>query len=193
VLIPGTISTPADMGFFRAPGWDVDLAAHHRRGWKILVVCGGYQMLGYRIDDPDGIDGASTCIDGLGLLNISTRMKQDKTVRRTQALCPSLNCTARGYEIHAGDTTGIDVEERPFFQVEERNLGAISPDGSVMGGYVHGMFEDDRFRASFLATFRSGEHREMQYAHRVDEALDVLAETMEHHLDVEALWESMST
>ena len=192
VLIPGTKSTTADMAFFRAQGWDIDLAAHHRRGGRILGICGGYQMLGNRIDDPDGVDGAPTCIDGLGLLNISTHMIHDKTVRRTQALCPSLGCTARGYEIHAGDTTGIDVEERPFFQVEERNLGAMSPDGGVMGGYVHGMFEDDRFRASFLATFRSGEHREMQYAHRVDEALDVLAEAMEHHLDVEALWESMS-
>ena len=87
---------------------------------------------------------------------------------------------------------GVDVEERPFFQVDGRNIGATSPDGSVMGGYVHGMFEDDTFRASFLAPFRSGEHREMHYGNRVTEALDDLAEAMEQHLDVEALWESMS-
>ncbi|MBT4888736.1 MAG: cobyric acid synthase [Rhodospirillales bacterium] len=192
VLIPGTKSTTADMAFFRAQGWDIDLAAHHRRGGRILGICGGYQMLGSKIDDPDGVDGPAQCMDGLGMLNIATLMTPDKTVRRTQAQCPTLGCSATGYEIHVGDTTGVDVEERPFFQVDGRNIGATSPDGSVMGGYVHGMFEDDTFRASFLAPFRSGEHREMHYGNRVTEALDDLAEAMEQHLDVEALWESMS-
>lgn len=193
VLIPGTKSTTGDMAFFRQQGWDIDIKAHHRRGGRVLGICGGYQMLGNRIEDPDGIDGAPSTIDGLGLLDITTIMVPEKTVQQTEAHCPPLNCSARGYEIHVGITTGPDVEARPFLQIEDRNLGAMSADGSVMGGYMHGLFEDDQFRASFLAPFRSGEHRQTQYGHVVDQALNQLADAMEQHLNVEAMWQSMSS
>ncbi|MBL6945598.1 MAG: cobyric acid synthase [Rhodospirillales bacterium] len=192
VLLPGTKSTTGDMAFFRAQGWDIDLAAHHRRGGRVLGICGGYQMLGRHIADPDGVDGAPASMEGLGLLDISTVMNSDKTVRRTKVTCPPLDCTAHGYEIHVGTTTGNDATARPFLKVEDRILGAVSADGLVMGGYVHGMFEDDTFRAAFLAPLRSGAHRENQYGHKVNEALDDLADAMERHLNVEGLWNSMS-
>jgi adenosylcobyric acid synthase len=193
VLIPGTKSTTADMAFLRAQGWDIDLLAHHRRGGHVLGICGGYQMLGQQIDDPDGVDGTPMSIEGLGLLDVSTTMHPEKTVQQTTARCPALDCTATGYEIHVGLTVGPDVDKRPFLQVGERKPGACSPDGTVVGGYMHGLFEDDVFRARYLAQFRSGEHRHSRYSHRVDEALDVLAAAMEKHLDVDGIWQAMSS
>ncbi len=74
VLIPGSKSTIADLTYFRAQGWDIDLRAHHRRGGRILGLCGGYQMLGQDIRDPDGIESRQRSVEGLGLLDISTEM-----------------------------------------------------------------------------------------------------------------------
>jgi adenosylcobyric acid synthase len=193
VLIPGTKSTTADMGFMREQGWDIDLLAHNRRGGHVLGICGGYQMLGHRIDDPDGVDGAPMSIDGLGLLDVSTTMKPGKTVQQTTAHCPTFDCSATGYEIHVGLTVGPDVEQRPFLQVDGRRPGACSADGTVAGGYMHGLFSDDLFRARYLAPFRGGVQNQTRYGHRVDEALDVLAEAMERHLDIDALHKAMSS
>ncbi len=192
VLIPGTKSTTADMAFFKQQGWDIDLWAHHRRGGHVLGICGGYQMLGHCIADPDGVDGAAQTIDGLRLLDVSTVMNDDKTVQQTEAYCPSLDCTATGYEIHVGITTGVDADARPFLVSGERAIGAMSSDGSIMGGYVHGMFADDHFRTQFLAPYRRGEQNTVHYKNRIDAALNDLADAMEKHLAIDALAESMS-
>lgn len=82
VLIPGSKSTIADLAHFRAQGWDIDLQAHVRRGGHVLGVCGGYQMLGRTIADPDGIEGAPGEVAGLGLLDVSTVMKPEKQIGR---------------------------------------------------------------------------------------------------------------
>jgi adenosylcobyric acid synthase len=181
------------MKFFRDQGWDIDLLAHHRRGGHVLGICGGYQMLGRHIDDPDGVDGAAGSVEGLGLLDVRTVMQSGKTVRQTRAYCPPLDCSATGYEIHVGTTNGADEQERPFLQIDGRNAGACSPDGIVAGGYMHGLFDDDDFRARYLAPFRSGQLQLNRYGHRVDKALDALADAMEEHLDIDALWQAMST
>ena len=181
VVIPGTKSTRGDLDFLRAQGWDIDLAAHIRRGGHVLGLCGGYQMLGQVIRDPDGADGAPGDSVGLGLLEVATDMAADK--RLTRVTGTALGQPISGYEIHMGRTTGPDCA-RPFAHIPEAD-GAISRDGRVMGTYLHGLFTDDGFRAAYLA--RLGAAAQGSYGSVVDDTLDELARHMETHLDVGAI------
>ncbi|WP_282603603.1 cobyric acid synthase [Paracoccus sp. PARArs4] len=181
VILPGSKSTIGDLAFLRAQGWDIDLAAHHRRGGHVLGICGGYQMLGRSIDDPHGTDGRAGQVPGLGLLDVHTVMSRDKRV--TPASGRALGQDVTGYEIHMGRSAGPDCA-RPFAHLPEPD-GAIAADGRVMGSYLHGLFSDDGFRAEFLR--RLGAPSQPGYEAGVDAALDDLAAHMERHLDVDGI------
>ncbi len=187
VLIPGSKSTIADLALFRANGWDIDLAAHLRRGGHVLGICGGYQMLGTEISDPDGIEGDSLTVAGLGLLEVSTVMKPEKRLSLTAASYQTNGASVpvSGYEIHIGETKGRDCE-RSWLTVEGRPKGAASADGKVRGCYIHGLFGSDEFRAAILSelgvTASPLSHRQS-----VEKTLDGLANHLEAHLDVDAL------
>lgn len=186
VILPGSKSTRGDLAFLRAQGWDIDLAAHHRRGGQILGICGGYQMLGTSIRDPDGIEGAPGSLDGLGLLDVVTEMVADKTLTRVEAHHEGTGCTFSGYEIHIGRTSGADCD-RPFARIEDRFDGAIGADGLVQGSYLHGMFSDDGFRRAYLAGF-GGAASGVRYYAVVDQVLDDLAAHLDIHIDLDGLF-----
>lgn len=188
VIIPGSKATIADLDFFKAQGWDIDLAYHLRTGGKVLGICGGYQMLGKSINDPEGIEGAKTEASGLGYLDVSTVLETEKTVRQTIAYSSKLDCETNGYEIHIGVTTGPDTS-RPFLSKEGSALGAGSQDGNIEGVYLHGLFNDDNFRMKYLSQFRTNEGRRTNFLSQVNAALDILAERMEEHLDIEKILE----
>lgn len=181
VIVPGTKSTLGDLAFLRAQGWDIDLLAHHRRGGHVLGLCGGYQMLGRAISDPTGADGQAGQVAGLGLLDVVTEMSQTK--RLVQVRGHALGQPVSGYEIHMGRSHGPDCA-RPFAHVPGPD-GAVSPDGRVMGSYLHGLFSDDAFRAACLA--RLGAASQPGFEAGVEAALDDLADHLETHLDVTAL------
>ncbi|WP_375257125.1 cobyric acid synthase [Citreimonas sp.] len=185
VIIPGSKSTRGDLAFLRAQGWDIDLAAHHRRGGRILGLCGGYQMLGRMVADPEGIEGAAGETPGLGLLDIETVMGGDKSLREVAAHHAGLDRPLRGYEIHIGRSEGPD-RARPFATVDGTPEGAVSRDGRVVGSYLHGMFADDGFRAAWLAQL-GATASDLRYDDGVEAALDALADHLEAHLDVEGL------
>ena len=184
VILPGSKSTRGDLAFLRAQGWDVDLAAHLRRGGHVLGICGGYQMLGQSVADPDGIEGAPGRDAGLGLLQIDTVMTGDKRLTETRATHAATGLPFDGYEIHIGRSDGPDLA-RPFAHVESRPEGATSADGRVTGSYLHGMFRDDAFRTAWLAGF--GVSASGRYDATVETVLDALADHMEAHLDVPGL------
>jgi adenosylcobyric acid synthase len=185
ILIPGTKSTRADLGFFRAQGWEVDLRAALRRGARVLGLCGGYQMLGQTIADPEGLEGAPGTDAGLGLLAVDTTMSPDKRVTQVAAHHPASGTDLRGYEIHLGRTDGPD-RARPLFTVAGQPEGAISGDGRVMGSYLHGMFAGDAFRAAFLRGL-GGQAGGLAYDAGVDATLDALADHLQAHSDWQAL------
>ncbi|WP_370231137.1 cobyric acid synthase [Salipiger bermudensis] len=184
VILPGSKSTRGDLAFLRAQGWDVDLAAHVRRGGHVLGICGGYQMLGRSVADPDGIEGPPGTTPGLGLLEIDTVMTGDKRLTETRATHAATGREFRGYEIHIGRSDGPD-RARPFAHVAGEPEGAASPDGRIAGSYLHGMFRDAAFRAAWLAGF--GVHSAGRYDSTVEAVLDGLADHMEAHLDVTGL------
>lgn len=185
VILPGSKSTLADLAFLRDQGWDIDLLAHVRRGGRVLGLCGGFQMLGRRIADPDGLDGAPGAAAGLGLLDVETRMTGDKTLRPVTGRLAGGGAFA-GYEIHRGQTTGPGLD-RPFlFDADGAPGGAVSADGRVAGVYVHGLFDREAARTALLRPFGVQTGGGDQADH-VDQALDALAAALEHSLDLAAL------
>ncbi|EYD71189.1 cobyric acid synthase [Limimaricola hongkongensis] len=185
VLIPGTKSTIADLAAFRAAGWDIDLAAHARRGGRIMGICGGYQMLGRSIADPEGIEGPPGTVEGLGLLDVETVMRPEKRLGLVQGRLRDGGGTVTGYEIHIGQTEGPDHAARAWIEIDGKAEGAASPDGRVRGCYLHGLFSDDGFRARFLAEL--GGRSQPGYEDGVDAVLDALAAHLERHLDIDRL------
>ncbi|MCX7303270.1 MAG: cobyric acid synthase [Hyphomicrobiales bacterium] len=186
VVIPGSKSTIADLVDFRRNGWDSDLAAHRRRGGHIVGICGGYQMLGRVVRDPDGIEGSVAETPGLGLLDVETLMEPEKTVRNVSARSVAFDTPLSGYEIHLGRTTGPDCL-RPSAVIDGVEDGATSTDGKVFGTYMHGLFGADAFRQKFLESLgvKGGA---IDYRAEVERALDELAAHLEKHLDCDAIF-----
>jgi adenosylcobyric acid synthase len=185
VILPGSKSTRSDLDFLRKQGWDIDLLAHLRRGGHVLGLCGGYQMLGKSLADPDGIEGSPGETPGLGLLDVRTIMTPEKSLTRVAAEHAETKQPIEAYEIHIGRTEGA-ARVRPFAFVDGAPEGAISADGRVQGSYLHGLFASDAFRSAYLARLGVIATNE-SYGARVASALDALAAHIERHLDVEGL------
>jgi len=185
ILLPGSKSTIADLAALRAEGWDIDIAAHLRRGGHVIGLCGGYQMLGTWIEDPEGIEGPAGRTAGLGFLDVATTMRPGKRVTRAQGRYGATGAALTGYEIHIGETRGPDCA-RGWIETEGGSEGAASADGRVTGCYWHGLFASDGFRADWLARI-GGQGAGLHYEAGVDAALDGLARHVAAHLDLDAL------
>jgi adenosylcobyric acid synthase len=183
-ILPGSKATLADLAFLRREGWDIDLLAHHRQGRHILGLCGGYQMLGRRIADPDGTEGEPGEAAGLGLLDIETVLGGDKRLVETSGSEIASGAPVRGYEMHLGVTTGPGLA-RPMLQLDSGSDGAVGADGRVAGCYLHGLFASDPFRHAFLA--RLGAEGIAHYEAAIEQTLDALADHLERSLDLDAL------
>ncbi|QDL92013.1 cobyric acid synthase [Paroceanicella profunda] len=185
IILPGSKSTAGDLAFLRAQGWDVDIAAHLRRGGHVLGICGGYQMLGRVIRDPGGIEGPPGDMPGLGLLDVETVMHPKKRLAQVRGRHLASGAALTGYEIHIGDTQGPDLS-RPWLEIGGRAEGAMSADGRVSGAYLHGIFASDAFRAAWIAGL-GGQAGTLAYSAEIDATLDRLAAHLETHCDVAGL------
>jgi adenosylcobyric acid synthase len=186
VVIPGSKSTIGDLLHLREQGWHHDLAAHVRRGGHVVGICGGFQMLGRVVRDPQGIEGGVRETEGLGLLDVETVMEPEKTVRTSNARSTVFDLPLEGYEIHLGRTTGPDCR-RPATIINNVPDGAISADGKVFGTYIHGLFGADAFRARFLESLGVAGGG-IDYRANVEAALDDIAAALETHLNCDALF-----
>ncbi|MDR3517723.1 MAG: cobyric acid synthase [Azospirillaceae bacterium] len=186
VLLPGSKSTLGDLRFFRDQGWDIDLAAHCRRGGRVVGLCAGFQMLGRQIHDPEGSDGAPGSAAGLGLLDLETMMTATKTLAPVTGTERGTGAAVRGYEMHVGRIDGPALA-RPWFDLAGRAEGAVSPDGRIFGSQIHGLFAADDFRHGFLALLRGAARPGIAFEAMVDAALDGLAVHLETHLDLDRL------
>jgi len=182
VILPGSKATASDLAFLRGQGWDVDLFAHRRRGGRVLGLCGGYQMLGQVLADPDGIEGAVGAVPGLGLLDVETVLGREKRLALVDGVHVGSGAAVAGYEIHLGVTNGPDCA-RPFARIGGRDEGAVSADGRVAGSYMHGLFAADGFRRDWLAGL-GVTGADTGYEAGVEATLDALADHLEAQLDV---------
>ncbi|MGA0534002.1 cobyric acid synthase [Hansschlegelia sp. KR7-227] len=184
VILPGSKATIADLAALRAGGLHHDLAVHVRRGGRVFGICGGYQMLGRRIDDPLGVEGPAGGVEGLGLLDVATTLTGEKALRAVRGRAEGARFA--GYEMHVGETGGPDAD-RPFAVFDDgRADGASSADGRIAGAYVHGLYAADAQRAALLASLGAA-CGGFDYEARVEAALDALAAHLAAHLDLDRI------
>jgi adenosylcobyric acid synthase len=186
ILLIGSKTTIGDLATFHNEGWDIDLAAHARRGGHVFGLCGGYQMLGKKIADPLGLEGPPGDVPGLGLLDIETEMVGEKILAPVSGTAVADGTPFTGYEIHCGRTSGADCA-RPLLRFADgRCDGAVSADGRIAGCYVHGFFGGDTQRRAFLARLGAAPS-DVSYFGRVEQALDAVAAHLEAHVDLDLL------
>jgi adenosylcobyric acid synthase len=185
VVLLGAKATIADLAALREAGFHIDISAHVRRGGSVLGLCGGYQMLGRAIHDPRGLEGPAGTAEGLGLLNVETTLVADKRLEPAHGTTGD-GIPFSGYEMHMGVTEGPDRARSFACLADGSSEGAISPDGRVIGTYVHGLFVDDQQRSAWLTRFAAG-RTTIRYDALVDETLDRLAAHLAAHIDLDLL------
>ena len=189
IVVPGSKSTIADFRTLREVGWDIDIAAHVRRGGHVLGICGGYQMLGLSIADPHGIEGRAESVPGLSLLQVDTVIAGEKALAEVSGMTVTDAAPVKGYEMHMGVSTGPDTA-RPLVRFSDgRTDGAVSADGRVAGTYLHGLFADDAQRRAWIERLGGTPSRHSHDAD-VQRTLDALAAHLETHIDVDRLLRS---
>ena len=186
VVLPGSKATVGDMRFLRLQGWEVDIRAHLRRGGWLLGLCGGYQMLGRTIRDPQGMEGEPGEEPGLGVLDLDTELTGAKQLAQASGTERLTGQPVRGYEMHMGTTVG-PARSAPMLDLGGRPDGAVSADGKVMGCYLHGLFASDGFRAAFLERLGGRATSGLAWEREMDSTLDALAEHLESSLDLDAI------
>ncbi len=188
IILPGSKSTRADLDYLRSQGWDKEIARHLRFGGKVMGICGGYQMLGNLIDDPEGIEGPSGSSNGLGYLNLTTRMTNDKTLTRVQGtlnLCGK-QATVKGYEIHAGVS---EIQGESIITLENGQLdGLVSDCGQILGTYLHGVFDDPAAFSLFCHWMGADNIAKVDHHANQERAINRIADAIEEHLNLELLW-----
>ena len=186
VLLPGSKSSRTDLSFLIEQGWHHDLTVLLRHGRKVIGLCGGFQMLGNAIHDPDGIEGEKGTSSGLGLLDIETTLTPHKTLTHSSGLETSTGAKVSGYEIHLGTSDGVD-SARPMIKCDDgREDGASDQSGQVAGCYMHGIFASDTFRAAWL-TRHGHKPSDMVFEAEIDSTLDSLAKHISDHIDLDRL------
>jgi len=185
VILPGSKTTIAGLNALRDAGFDIDIAAHVRRGGTVIGLCGGYQMLGRSVADPDGIEGPAGAVAGLGLLDVETVLSGEKRLVETRGTTTD-GMPFKGYEMHMGVTEGPD-RARPFASMTDGSAeGSVSKNGRVIGTYIHGLFADDRQRGAWLERLGAGSTT-VAYDELVESTLDKLAKHLAAFVDLDRL------
>ncbi|MEB2869302.1 cobyric acid synthase [Pseudomonas rhizosphaerae] len=189
IILPGSKSVRADLAHLRGQGWEEAIIRHLRYGGKVLGICGGLQMLGTRIDDPLGLEGAAGSSAGLGLLEFTTQLHAEKQLRNVTGQLTLEDAAVSGYEIHAGVTVGTALERPAVHLSDGRSDGAISADGQILGTYLHGLFEAPQSSVALLRWAGLADVQSVDY-HALREAdIERLADLVEQHLDTTRLRE----
>lgn len=211
IVLPGSKSTRADLAWLRAHGWDAAIARHLRYGGKVLGICGGFQMLGREVHDPDGLEGAAGSSAGLGWLDVETTLEPHKQLRTVEGrlLLPACmsampmpaqhpspspspsrqtpDASIRGYEIHCGITCGDGLAHAPIQLHDGRADGACSADGQVVGTYLHGLFDDPDALPAWLRWAGLPDVATLDMHALREASIERLADAVEQHLDTARL------
>ena len=187
VILPGSKSVRADLDWLRAQGWPAYLERHLRYGGRVLGICGGLQMLGRVIADPDGIEGPVGESPGLGWLDLATELLPDKQLSNVSGRLRIEGARVRGYEIHAGSTRGSALERPAVVLDDGATDGALSADGQIMCTYLHGLFEESAACAALLRWAGLAQPMEIDHAARREQMLERLADSIETECDLERL------
>jgi len=211
IIIPGTKNTTEDLRYLKKQGLDQKIIQAAQEGKEVVGICGGYQMLGNKLIDPDLTEGKEAVIEGLSLLDITTTFSAGKDTYQIEAKLKNENNSfikrlegkVEGYEIHMGQTT-LGSKASPIFEIMQRsnqdcqiNDGAVSQELKVWGTYIHGIFDNDNFRSAFIKKILKEKERDLDYDHidfkeKRQKALDELADQFRKNIDMEKLYKIMN-
>ena len=207
MILPGTKTTMADLRWLRERGLAADICLKAKGGTPVIGICGGYQMMGRRILDPQGVESPAAESDGLDLLPVDTAFATTKETHRVSGvvsadsglLSRAGNCAVEGYEIHMGSSVPIVPSTRPFRisrpDRPTQSDGAISPDGRAIGTYVHGLFNSYSLRRALLEQLAEWKGVELPYTSDTggqlsrDGEYDKLADTVRSNIDIDLLYQ----
>ncbi len=197
IILPGTKSVRQDYQHLVASGWREQIHKHLRYGGKLLGICGGFQMLGNAIHDPDGIEGNAGSSKTLGIFDCESVLTPQKTLLNVNGFLVSNEQAVSGYEIHAGQTTGPAMA-KPFAYLSSHtgekksesgyNDGAVSDDQKVIGTYIHGLFEStDTLNTLLQWAGKVSLDNEFNYVQYRENEIERLADVLEDSLNLETL------
>src|SRR5574343_474342 len=184
IVLPGSKAVRADLGWLRTQGWATAIQKHLRYGGKVIGLCGGYQMLGRMIHDPQGLEGEAGSTPGLGVLDVETTLEAEKQLRNVSGhlVLPGRPAMI-GYEIHLGVSRGEGLARSAVELADGRHDGAISADDQIFGTYCHGGFDHPQALTALLAWAGMAESATVDLAARLEADLDRLADAVEAALD----------
>jgi adenosylcobyric acid synthase len=195
ILLPGTKNTLSDLQALRADGMGEAIVKAYKEGKKVIGICGGYQMMGLRIEDPDGIEGNIPSLPGLGLLPVTTVIEQEKVTKQSCFffLPGESKAVCKGYEIHMGRTTLQDeANERPALQLEDGRTDGYYLGNTCWGSYMHGLLDNPVVLDSLAEGFdcHTGEDGiPFDYAAFKEEQYDKLAAHVRKHINMEQVYQ----
>jgi len=187
VILPGSKSVRADLAWLQQRGWVCYLQRHLRYGGKLLGICGGLQMLGEHIADPAGIEGPAGESRGFGWLDLQTVLEPHKQLSNVAGHLQLDGARVRGYEIHAGRSSGRALLRPAVVLDDGRQDGAVSADGQILATYLHGLFEEPQACAALLSWAGLERPLAIDHAARREHMLERLANAVETSLDVPRL------
>jgi adenosylcobyric acid synthase len=187
IILPGSKNVRADLDWLRSHGWAEHLQRHLRYGGRLLGVCGGFQMLGGAIADPQGVEGPVGQSPGYGWLDMRTVLQPSKQLRNVEGTLCLEQAPVSGYEIHAGHSDGPALDHPAVMLEHGRRDGAISADGRILGSYLHGLFERPAACAALLRWAGLPQPLRIDHPARREQMLDRLADAVERALDVPRL------
>ncbi len=189
IILAGSKSVQSDLDWLKQQAWNEHIQKHLRYGGKIIGICGGYQMLGKKLHDPQGIEGVAGSGDGLALLDFETTLENEKQLTRVEGTFTWDNAPVSGYEIHMGISTGAALNN-PAVKLKDKMDGVISSDGQILGTYLHGLFDKETALHSLLNWAGLNDVENFDYDGLREQELDRLAEAMQEHIDIDALLDS---
>ncbi len=183
IILPGSKSVRADLDWLREQGWELAIRRHLRYGGKLIGICGGFQMLGKLIHDPNGLEGAAGSTQGFSFFDMETTLAPDKLLRNTRGMLSFNDTAVAGYEIHAGITTYL-THYQPAVHLMHGDDGAISDDRLILGTYLHGIFESNPARSGLLAWAGLDDQSSAPDYHAIRDAqINRLADCVDQYLD----------
>ncbi|MCK4494321.1 MAG: cobyric acid synthase [Methylococcales bacterium] len=186
IILAGSKSVRDDLAWLKKHGFEASIKRHLRYGGKLIGICGGYQMLGKRINDPEAIESQKGSSVGLKLLDLETTLSAQKILRQVKGTLIIEKTMISGYEIHAGITTGLSLN-RPLMRLADKNEGAISDDNLIIGTYLHGLF-DLKGACDALLTWAGNETTNaIDYAIVREKNINIMTDTVEHYFNFEQL------
>ena len=191
MILPGSKTVRDDLLWLKDAGWDSVILRHLRYGGKMIGICGGFQMLGQGIHDPDGIEGLPGSGQGMALLEMETTLQSCKRVQQVEGQLCLNGEPVKGYEIHTGISYGKALSRRPLLKFPMHMDGAVSDDGQIIGTYVHGLFDLPEARSALLDWAGCSSKQSIDYAGMREQGIDLLADTIEKYFDIALLEEKL--